>query len=181
VRWKEAQRDKLRALGKTGIALPSGLSQKEVDREAQEIADLYMEVFHRNADPLRRFWNTVSIHGSGVRAGRLPHEWRSLLWEALGRYRSRCFTFAMVARYDPARRMFLHHWVSVTLGPVPAPFGPRTVALDPWLHTRADVFAPGEHDPGNWMGTTVDPDLGPGGTLVDDQGRPFGGDWGPLQ
>ena len=177
----DAQREKLRALWNTGDGPPPGLSKAVFDREAQGIADLYMEVFYQHADPLRRFWNTWSLHGSGLKAGYLPQEWRSLIWEALDCYPSKCFSFAMVARYDPVRRIFLHHWISVTLGPIPAPFGPRTVVLDPWLHAKADIFAQGEHEPGNWMGTTLDPDLGPGGRLFDDNGNPSGSECGPLR
>jgi len=180
-RWQEDQRTVLRSLFAQEDPDGSGGLRAELERESESLVSLYFGAFQAHADPYRRLWRTLSLGGSDLRAGYFSHEWRAIVWQALRNYRGRFFKIAMVASFDPGSRTFLRHWVSVTYGPQAEAWGDRTVLLDPWLFATPRIVPSRDHEKGTWLGTTVDPEIGPGGTLLDPSGRPVGGEIGPVE
>jgi hypothetical protein len=172
---------KVRNLYDPARARKMGSTRQECEKEADGIVDLYLEAFQASADPARMLWRQLSIRGTRLRAGRLSHEWRTIVWKALEGYRGRCFKVAMVSTYDPSRGTFGRHWVTVTFGAQPEAFGPQTAVLDPWEKAVPEVFIGDGHEKGGWMGTRWDEAIGPGGTLIDEGGKAFGGEVGPVR
>jgi hypothetical protein len=181
LRWNHEQRSKLQGLYSPQVGSLLGCTRKECDQEAAQIVDLYLEAFHCNVDPGRKFWRKYSFQGTDLKGGFLSHEWRTLVWKSLEAYHGKCFKIAMVATYDKSKQTFQRHWISVTFGAQAKAFGPSTVALDPWLHLKPEIDSDGCHEKGNWLGTRFDEDIGPGGTFVDDQGNLTGDEVGPIR
>jgi len=181
LRWNHEQRSKIRGIFISDIACALGCTQEDMEKEADQIVDLYIEAFNSNVNPRRKMWREVAMQGTDLRGGYLSHEWRTLLWKALEAYHGTCFKIAMVATYDPKHQTFDRHWISVTFGDQPKAFGPATVVLDPWRDLKPEIDSDGSHERGNWLGTRFDETIGPGGTFIDDQGNPIGTEVGPIQ
>jgi hypothetical protein len=179
--WQREQREAIQSLLAEDQLRALGCTKARFQAEAQDIVDRYFETFHSSANPWRKFWRSFSLRGSALRAGFLSHEWRTLVWNSLKHYHGKCFKIAMVARYDSESGQFVRHWISVTFGKEPAAWGDRTALLDPWLEGTSRIFRSSAHEKGNWMGTSYDPEIGPGGVFLDEAGRAVGGEIGPLE
>lgn len=180
-RWQDEQKALVRSLFARADLRDTGGIREGFEKEADDLVSLYFETFHAHANPSRRFWRALSVRGTDLRAGYLSHEWRTLLWKALSRYKGRFFKIGMVATYDSSTRTFSRHWISVTVGPNAAAWGERTLIFDPWILGHPKVYSSSDHERGNWLGTSFDEDIGPGGTLLDPAGKGTGGELGPAE
>lgn len=181
LRFYNEQRNRLRSLYRSDIALALDCSQSEMEQEADRIVDLYIEAFDSNVNEGRKLWRKIALQGTDLRGGYLSHEWRTFVWKALEAYDGYCFKVAMVATFDPKHQTFDRHWISVTFGDQARAFGPSTAILDPWWSLSPEIDTSGTHEKGNWLGTRFDDTIGPGGNVIDDQGTITGDEVGPIR